>query len=956
MEEFVIPVFSERDIPYSLLNHYPLAIRIDVKVDDEDGRHNLIKIPESDMIDVPKLSVIEALNYRPKRNDGVVVPRLLDITLHAYDKRKSTKSAKGVEFTTDAKWMKWAIDDRMDIQPLKVTLDNHYSVNHQLFNCIVKARSANADTIYYDYYPLENGAKKCNHTNLDLLRSLTTTEMFHILQGAAYALKSTHELVAHSERESTSETYQVGTQRWIQLRKGTKIGYRGQPYERFISSLVQVIIKGRVPDEIRDEIAELNRIKDEWKNAAYDRTKIRALELCKILSAIGRKMLDVQEEPKDEMALSTRFQFKLDEKFIRTDQEHVNIFKVGGPATDDGRFYALIAIAATDTQQGRVWRTNPYPCLRGALIAAECELGDVYFTLRQTYKWSLRPEYGQRERPLEDNKYVFSRLNLFDTNLAIGDEIIHWRYEIYRPKETTHDDGYICVSQKDDDELLCEIDGDRYKEMFDRMIQGGWDQERFKLHSILTEPNLLTIDFEKDAYLGSRSELVFPPYYDKWINSPMFNAKLKIARGEIATRKVDDPWNNRAVHGYIKTSAESLGYVLGPYYDLRLQLFGDALSLEQKQSAVFEYMAQQDDFPALTDYTKEKTVCPHSGGTFYTFRKVALIILSSYERLDPSLHEGREHETYMHPAINDVFRRYVLEMKEFSQLICFVFDYIFEKHVQLRNAKEARRIIYLIQNTSGVHRLDILRETFPNFLRHVMNLRDVKRICDLNVINFFPLLFLIQDNISYWHRQWSIPMILFGEVVRLIPIEVGAYANRFGFKSFLNFIRFHPGDSKKKQDADDTHKEFGSICFEYYTTTKISQGEIDVPVITSKLDTLKLHIASLCAGLADSLVYTLPVAHPKKSIVLIIVGDDKLEPQVRSEQIVNKYHYSRRHISGVVSICVDQNGQLKVHSMGITRHRICDKSILKYKCKVVLVRMPGHVFGNDELMTKLLNV
>nr|QPK39794.1 VP2 [Bluetongue virus 20] len=956
MEEFVIPVFSEQDMPYALINQYPLAIRTDVKIPDVEGIHDLAKIPESDMIDVPKLDIVSALNYKPVRNDGIVVPRLLDITLKAYDDRKSTKDAQGIKFMTNAGWMKWAIDDRMDIQPLKVKLDQHYSIDYQLFNCVVKAKTANADTMYYDYFPIENKTKKCNHTNLDLLRSLTAVEMFHVLQGAAYNLKANYELIANSERESLEESYPIGSQKWVHLTRGTKIGNSGVPYERFISSMVQVVVKGKVPVEIVSEVVRLNKIRTEWINAGFDRSRIRALELCNILSTIGRKMMDTQEEPKDEMDLSTRFQFKLDDKFNTADSEYIVISRVGGAATNEGRFYALIAIAATDTQRGRVWRTNPYPCLRGALIAAECELGDVYYSLRHTYRWSLRPEYDQRERSLENNKYVFSRINLFDSNLTVGDKVIHWRYDLTKPMDTTFDDGYMCVSHEIYGELLCRIDDDRYKEMLERMIQGGWDQERFKLHSILTEPNLLTIDFEKDAYLNSRSELVMPDYFDKWINSPMFNARLRLTHGEIASRKTDDPWNNRVVFGYIKTTTESLDYMLGRYYDVRLQFYGDTLSQGQRQSSVFAYISQRDDFQTLTHYVKDDAICPHAGGSIYTFRKTALMLMANYEKLSPELHEGLEHQTYTHPSDGMDYRKYVVDMKDLSQLICFVFDYIFEKRAQLRDPKEARRILYLVQNNVGSQRLGVLSSAFPNLANRLLKLREIHFIYDMNVINFLPLLFLVQDNISYWHRQWAIPMVLFDETIKLIPVEVGAYANRFGFKSFFNFTRFHPGDSRKKQIADDVHKEFGTICYEYYMNTRMSQGGVNISVVTTKLDVLKIHLASLCAGLADSIVYTLPVAHPRKCIVLIVVGDDKLEPQIRAEQVLSKYYYSRKHVLGVISISVSQDGKLKVYSSGIVRHRLCEKSILKYKCKTILIRMPGHVFGNDELMTKLLNI
>nr|CAD2286088.1 VP2 [Bluetongue virus] len=957
MEEFVIPVYSSRDMPTALIYQYPLVIQTDMIVADVGNKHDLTKIPELNMVDISKLGITDALKYRPTRNNGVVVPRLLDITLHVYDCRKKLKATRGLVFETDTEWMKWAISDRMDIQPLKVMIDEYHFINYQLFNCNVKAKSRNIDTIYYDYHPLEQETKKCNHTNLELMRSLTVVEMFHILQSAAYALKPNFTLVATAERQNVETSFNAVGSRWHTMKAGTEIKNRGDEYEKFISGLVQVEVKGRCLEAIRQEMTQLQEVQRKWDSSGKQGSVVYAYEICGALSEIGRKESNVHRETVDEEGILSRFQHELDDIFSQMNRENLAVRSTKSyHATSEEQFYALIMIAATDTYSGRIWRTNPYPSLRGALIAAECKLGDVYNTLRKKFNWSVRRTYGEAERALENNKYVYTRINLFESNLSVDDEVIYWRYERMTPIETTYDNGYICTEQKKGGQKGCRIDEvwsiqERVEE-----ITAGWLQESLKLHTILTDPNLLTIDFEKDAYVESDSGLTMPNYFNKWIRSPMFNARLRLTKGRIYAEKTSDPWNNRIMDGTIKASTESLGYALGGFYDLCPQFVDDVLSTNQQQSSVFEYLSTREDFSKLTPYARGERVCPHTGGVLYTLRRTALEVLTNYMKLDPECHQGSEYVAYRHPSVEYDHLECVLEMEDLAQLVCYVIDCIFERRRQLRDVMEARRIVNLIQSASGKRRHEILERVFPTFFTRFLKLRDVELIRDLSIVNFLPLLFLVHDNIVYQHRQWSVPMILYDRSIKLIPVEVGAHANRFGFKSFYNFIQFHPGDARKRQEAEDAHKKMGQICYAYYTDTTISQGRVDVPVITTKLDTLKVYMAAICGGLSDSLVYALPVAHPEKCIVLITIGDDKLDPHIRAELVVSKYRYSRKHIRGVVSICLNKTGSFKVYANGIAAFRICDKTILNYSCKAILIKTPGYVFGNDELMTKLLNV
>nr|WOJ52201.1 VP2 [Bluetongue virus] len=957
MDELAIPIYTDT-FPASLLDGYDYIIDVSTRIDEPKGRHDVTEIPKRSMFDIKDEPIRDAIIYKPVSNDGCVLPRVLDITLRAFDDRKRVTTNEGhSEFHTRSNWLQWMIDDAMDYQPLKVDVERVPSrMSHALFNSTVRLHAKKADTASYHVESVEVEAYGCNHTWIERIHHLVNIEMFHCSQEAAYILKPTYQIIAHAERAAVGDAFNGRT---IELNRNHRIQLGDQGYAKLKKGLVQTRIEGKKPAAIEREIASLNEIRGQWVARGHDRREIKALDLCRILSAIGRKMYNIEEEPKNEADMSVKFQMELDEIFKPGNSEYDNIMGGGTHRKDEDRFYVLIVIAASDTNQGRVWWSNPYPCLRGALIAAEVQLGDVYSTLRSWYQWSIRPTYVPYDRSRESDKYIYTRANLFDSTLEPGDKIIHWEYQLLNEtREVSMSSGNECDLYPEDEEFTTKFNEEKYTEMKGQIIHSGWNHRDFKMHKILEDgANVLTIDFEKDARIGTGSVLMLPDYYDKWIVAPMFNAKLRITETVIANAHSDDPAIERSIKPLNRDPLALQRFCLARYYDVRPGLKGRALLKQQDGSTITKKVSALEDYQDVisrrVNYVQRDVRCPTETAQ-YILEKTSLYLLTLF---DKHVMPSTESEVkFTHPSIDVKHNIETWRIADVSQLIVLIFDYLFENRKVVRDVVETRWILYKVRSSTGRARMEVIETTFPRFGLIVKNITRAKVNQDIACLNFFPLFFIVGDNMAYAHRQWSIPVLLYAHDIRIIPLEVGAYNNRFGLTSYLEYMTFFPSYATRIAMIDEANKECAAALLDYYLSTDVHRGGVMTSVITTKRLLYETYLSSLCGGYSDGLLWYVPITHPLKCLVAFEVADDVVPATVRKERILMRFPLSVRHLRGIALITIDRDRRVHVQTEGIVSHRLCKKNLLKYVCDVILFKFSGYVFGNDEMLTKLLNV
>nr|QHJ68644.1 VP2 protein [Bluetongue virus] len=959
MDEFAVPIVRGRTIPYDLIRAYETIIDLDVKVEENEGKHDITKIPESYMCDVPDIPIQDATTATLSRNDGYALPRILDVSIAAYDTRKGYQKYNGIERMTNQVWLKWAIKDFMDVQPLKVSLtDAEGKVRYDLFNCSVRMDAKKAEAVYYGWAAQEVIDKGCNHARSELLQHVIRCELLNCAQESAYMLKPTQKLEPVAEKTSLSERLLPGSSHLTSMRRGEVFRMGTEQYNRMVQGWYRVKVKGHTPEKIQDEMNELMKIRDRWK-VARDRREIKSLELCKLLSSVGRKMYDKYEEPKDEEAMSLRFQWNLDEIFKTDNREHINIAVEKSGRTNDERFFALIMIAATDTNRGRIWWSNMFPCLRGALIVGETQFGDVYKMLRVRFDWSVRNEYStQADVARQNDNYTFTRVNLFDLISEPATPVIHWEYDLDAPRKTNYLDGHACDEFPDDYDLVCSFDETKYSEMIQRILDGGWDHKNFKYYKILKDAgNVLTIDFEKDARLNEHSEMVMPSYFNKRIAAPMFRCILRICETTISVRQNADPAVSRTIRPLKAKAADLLDFTLGSYYDTRFGVMGRTLVMSQKQSEMYKMIQEAEDYSELMKsrgvIEKFKNPCPITTACQYTLQKTSVLILSRAQRYFREFHGG-DQEEYMSPTLNFEWSDMTSNIYDVAQMVVLVFDVLFERRRVVRGVDESRFILHQLRIRKGLNRLDYVKIHFPHLYQWWK--ASESTYGEAQKLNLLPLLFLVGDNFIYEHRQWAYPAVLISHKLRFIPVELGAYYNRFGLTSLISHLTFHVGKAKYDQNLDQAEQKVFSALKDYYAESTITDGGVNTHSTMTKDPIYQVYLSTICGGLLDSLVYLMPITHPIKSIVAIVINDGKGSASDCVRRVTRKLRYIQHHIRGSVVISILSDGSINTYSEGIAKATLCDKSVLKYSYKVVLIKVEGHVFGHDEMLTKLLNV
>nr|QPK39754.1 VP2 [Bluetongue virus 16] len=959
MEELVIPVIT-RQFDKKLVGRYDYVIELTEPEEEEWSGHDVTQIQNKRMFDIKRQNIREAIEYKPTDNDGEVLPRILDMSIACYDMRKSVMKKEGTDFLSDTKWLEWMIQDSMDVQPLRVQFkEDHSTVQYEMFSSILHVDSRKADTTSYHTLAVElKGERECCHVRTEIWNHMVRNHLFHAVQEACYVFKPTYELIVSAEKQTREEEFRVGEHNFCTISRNHRMRMGDNAYNQFLKGLVQLRVNGTTPNAIQDEMTALDAIRDNWIGGNFERTHIKSLEICRLLSSIGRKMVNMEEEPKDERDLSVKFQFKLDDKFSTTDPERNVIFTHKTHRTNQDRFYVLLIIAASDTNNGRIWWSNPYPCLRGALIAAECKLGDVYHKLRTWYEWSIRPEYKPHDREREQEKYIVGRVNLFDLEGEPATKVFHWEYElIAQTYRTSNHKGNCCDLYPDEAEITTKFNDDKYREMIQTIINEGWKHRDFKMFKILKEEgNPLLYDLEKDIKLDSRSQVMFPSYFNKWTHAPMFNARIKPCEIELAERKNEDPYVKRTMKPIRADCVDLLRYHLSHYMDLRASMMGSSLAVKQTPSSIHEGLARDEAYPQLLERRgmglDRKSTCPIMTN-YYLLEKFYILILTVMEKHYWDIDD--DDSTYEFPKLDASAFEVHEVIYDVSQVIVHMIDRFFEKRRLLRSVDESRWILHLIRSTEGRSRLEVFRRFFPTYGEGLQK-RNFRKVKDIMLLNFLPFFFLTGDNISYEHRQWSIPLLFYADKIRIIPAEVGAYYNRFGLVSILELLMFFPSYEMRNEMIGEDILACADAILDFYLSTTITRGGVQASIVSTKSLLYETYLSSLCGGFSEGILWYLPITHPVKCLVAFEVSDALIQPSVRIDKIRRRFPLSSKHLQGIVQVSIRPDRTFDVVTHGIVKHKICKKTLLRQRCDVILIRTPGYVFGNDELLTKLLNV
>nr|CAE51153.1 VP2 protein [Bluetongue virus 22] len=951
MEDFPICAI-ERESVYDedFIMRYPVIVDLKECVADRRNKTDVSKLEEIKGVCVRSEGVRVALTSRPDPLSHVITPSALNVLIQAYDRkhkvslRKRFEDDQGVtEYDLDS-WVKKRLEEQADLQAVYHTIDaNRGKLKFKTLMGTIRWDSNYAETVGYDYAPVSKAG--CNHGNEDPLYDFILSGAFQVSKTAGYTLKQTYRLTVRTEvRENNknelvvNEIYTPGVVRGEQIRDMKSVAYT-----RFRDGWIRAIIQPQIVEELRASKDALDRISNEWYSS---RNTPDVVEICRIVSSIGRRMWNSEETPVDDAMRSRVFQEKLRLLFRVGNSEYDTIQSISSGQTDLKKFYALLAIAATDSYRWRIWWSNPYPCLRGTIIACEMEWGDVYKTLRSTFRWSLRPEYANRsEIDREKKAYPYQRINLFESKLTPGTRIINWlvtRVPLEKPDIST---GRVCMTSTESDYIL-KIDDARYKQMISQIIERGWEKEQLKFEKIVQDDgNVFKMEFEKDACMDEKSHLVMPYYYDKEIHCPIYHQKIKITEAQIANEWSDDPWVNRVVSGYLGDHVETYGLGYNHIFDTRVPLKGNLLEQEQEISSYHEHLR--------SDESRRMTLIARCES--FQNKAIRMLFIAIYKKLIHHIpkeeYATREEELIQYISM-------VERVRSWDQFIVFIFDFFFENRKGIRTMEEATQLAKSIRGSVGAMRWTIFSNSFPTSYRLMKQILVAKKWGDCYIMNFLPLLICGGTSISYLHREWSYPMIVtFEDGIKIVPTMVGRSLPQGSLGEWVSFISFFMGTVHEKIKVKEDELEVLRRCVEFYRDVKMVDVIKDTPVRMTKYITCDLAFGSGCGGISESISFILPVTHPNRSLVIFVISDDKLSPSQHAARAKRRFKGTCQYIDDVIVLQMKRPGLVgSVWSEKHSKIKVCRRNFLNYDHKVILTKFAGLVYGNYELLTKLANL
>ncbi|AKC92694.1 VP2 [Bluetongue virus] len=952
MEDFPVGVI-ERDsttVP-AVVKRYPIIVDVSTMTALSGGKNDVPRLTGLRIVGVKQESVRTGLKYRPDADTNIVLPRNLDVLIRAYDhKHQLSRDKKPTRYDIDSvsegdisTWVSNRTDEFYDLQPIYHTVDE--AIGKVKFSSLlgsVMTESNYAESMSYHYVGIERD--KCDHSRWHRFFPMLLSDSLNVSKEVGYVLKETYKIKAIGEaQEGQRQELSVGLPYTPGIRRNERISDMKQPvYKRFVEGYIRCQIEPNIPDKLADLKTQLDAICDAWYGG---RTPIVADEICRITSRIGRLMWNTEEEPVDETMRSRVFQESLRLMFRAENNEYRNIQAIQSGRTPRQKFYATLIIAATDSFRWRIWWNNPYPCLRGCLIACEMELGDVYKSLKSIYKWSLRPGYSPpREIERQNNVYPYQKINLFEFPSDPGTQIIHWRITHKpTPDELNYEDGYPCPESGEYD-ITMAIDEGLYTAFKRKIIERGWEREALKLDELIPpEKNIFNMEFEKDAHLDNRNHLVMPPYYDKTVYCPLFHAVARVTTTEISHRHNDDPWSDRTLYGFkgdhVMTHYTGLNHIISR----RKPLTGETLSIKQDMGSYVKHILGEE---------WSETCCV---GSVYSKELPKMLFLDIYDSLVKHVPKAqlKDHSDYYQDA-----RERLSDITDWDTFVVFMIYTCFEKRNQVPREEEATQKVKAIREAGKDKRMKLIRKIFPSFYQQMIKLNDVKRWEDAYAFNFLPLLLCVGANIQYEHRQWSYPVLILTERgPRVVPAMIGRNLADGNLGDWHAYIKFYMGKRAEELDVEEDHQEILRVTYRHYMSHNYVSNVKDVAVRMTKEIMLDLYFASGCSGVSEMLTFLLPVVHPRKGLVIFCVADDLTRPQVQCEAALRRFPNTREYIHDVVVIQVSRPGTLgQVWRRNNSKVKICRRNFLRYDHKVVLSRLCGLVYGNYELMTKLTNI
>ncbi|AIT55724.1 VP2 [Mudjinabarry virus] len=651
------------------------------------------------------------------------------------------------------------------------------------------------------------------------------------------------------------------------------------------------------------------------------------------------------------------------------------------------RFAANIVRAADQLCGKRLSPVSREKCLQGVYQVAHALLGSIYNKMEKEMAYKV----DDFIRSYQSEKNRGKLIKVIQTNQRIT---FLQRKNVYTqlPNERHQGITWAKVEQKattkinmkqgipydfcddDDDEILCASFNDEYYYLYmERIIQNErWDDQVDDLSSLLNETgNILKYNASEDFYINDEGELVLAEYYRKKIDYSLvrhhvfecidtYTENFNIAHK--GSKRLDHDEIKYGMEGVIQYGCNKFDSTsLGEGKVLKRPEFTEIAGGVMAQFA--EYMAEKtwftNKFCKIRKCGKDEIELAwcnsYTVSRFLTW-EYAIYMYTMFKNFAPinmRKAKTKEYESVYPDVDLDELPDNLFEISHLSQIPIYLIDVFFENSDKLRNSNQCLRILLEIQNLDGDRRMKLIRRIFPAFSSKIAT-ADVDGMLALNFLPYL-LSFSLTDESSCVKRV--IPFVYCDRAkMRILPITITDYEGMGHFINWTMYLsKFYGIEQHEKMVLEEDLLMIHPWLTQYYMKTHFLNKPDNVIELSTKRQLVEMWLGQRCGGVSEGLTFIRSSHFPSRGFILLNISDGLIARDRRIEMAKKRFEGSDETLVGTVLVEI-KDGDVNIHTQGAVEARILQRLFWGVKHKVIIIKSRGRVFGNELMVTKLMNL
>ncbi|AGX00988.1 outer capsid [Wallal virus] len=720
----------------------------------------------------------------------------------------------------------------------------------------------------------------------------------------------------------------------------------------------------------------------------WDQPKVHLVkkEVCDQLVDALRKVADdlkVNFEMSDTPGICERFSRILSETFqldIYAGSAYKQIHR--------RKKFAANLVRAADQMCGTKLNPNTREkCLQGVYQVASALLGPIYTKMKSEMGYdvnSMLKSYNEGKnkeklfRILKNNQKMtlLQRKNVY-VDFPMGrHQGLTWinTYQHKSVKINMEEGVPYTYCDEEDENLMCTSFNDEYYYLYmDALLEREeWDDQIDDVGSLLNEEgNILHYDIASDFYITESGELHLADYYRKRI---IFN----LVRGhEFECIDTYSEGYNIAHKGSKRLDNDQIFFGIDGLFKMGMCRF-DSTSLGEGKTLArpkfediaggimaqcAEYMSGKDWFISrfckrmeCREKSEELAWCNSFTTPRFMIWEYAIFLYTIFKNYAPVIvrkMRTRKFESVYPDIDTEEIPEIIFEIRHISQIPIMLIDVLCENRERLRNEHECVRILLEIQSVKMERRHLILKKVFPSLVNYLRE----PTPSGMLMINFLPLLLTFGLAVTSKCSKRVVPITYCDEAkMRILPITITDYE---GSGNFLNWVvyltKFYGIKQHETMTVSDELKMIHPWIINYYLRVDFLDKPENVIELSTKRQLVEMWLGQRCGGVSEGLIFIRSSHFPSRGFVAISINDGLVPTNLRFKRVRERFSGSEDTMVGVVCVEVLDDA-VRVFAEGKVEARILKRIFWGVQHDVIIIKSKGRVFGNELMVTKLMNI